>query len=228
MESKDYRPMDSFTLDGREINPIDPFHEHYFRLNRSKRNWQITCICFFILCLILLVSYVNLSNRVYIEPYIVFINEKEGIIRNIGELSHIKYVPNDKVIFSTILTHITDTRSIPLDYVMYGKNIEKQYLFLNNISLQKLLSYIEADNIKEMFKKKESRDIAITTILKMNNTSYQARWEETTYSENGTIKKKEKFQGIFTIEIKESKDEKAIRINPLGIIIKDFSYQKEL
>ncbi|MDR1831824.1 MAG: type IV secretion system protein [Fusobacteriaceae bacterium] len=229
MSTLNYDPHAGALYKGKEINPReDHFYDKLFIQARARRNWQMVCLVLFVMLAGMLAAYVRLSNRVYVEPYVVLVDEKEGLIRNVGELSHVKYVPSDKMIFSVLGQHIKDTRSVPLDYVLFGQNIEKQYLFLTPQAQQKLNAYMQADNVNEYFKNKRSREVKLSTILKMSGNSYQARWEEVSYAENGTVEKKEKFSGIFTFEIKESTDEKTLMVNPLGIMIKDFSYNHEL
>lgn len=218
-------------LSGRNdssTSPLNPFYENYFKLNRSKRNWQIVSFFFFILALISSLAYIKLSNSITIKPFVVFVNEKEGIIRNVGEFpKSVDYANKDRVIFSILHQHIRETRSVPLDYVLYGKNLNNQYKFLTKESQQKLLAYIEEDNVKEMFKKKESRDIHISNLSKLTKNTYQIRWKENTYSESGNIKFEIKYIGNFIIEEKEINDKETLLINPLGIMIKDFSYSRE-
>lgn len=210
-------------------SPLNPFYENYFKLNRSKRNWQITSFCFFILALISIVSYIRLSNSITIKPFLVLINEKEGVIRNVGEFpKSVNYQNKDRIIFSVLHQHLRETRVVPLDSVLYGKNIDKQYKFLSSEAQQKLLFYISEDKIKEMIQKGETRDIKISSISKIEKNSYQIRWREDTYSEKGHKAFDTRFIGTFEIEEKEIKDEETLIINPLGIIIKDFSFTKEL
>ena len=218
-------------LSGRNdssTDPLNPFYENYFKLNRSKRNWQITSFFFFLLALINLLSYVKLANSITIRPFVVLVNEKEGIIRNVGEFpSSVNYDNKDRIIFSVLHQHLRETRTIPLDSVLYGKNINNQYKFLSLEAQQKLVTYIEDENVRELFTRRHSRDIQISNISKITNTSYQVRWRENLYNENGGRISETRYIGTFAIEEREIRDEETLLINPLGIIIRDFSFSRE-
>ena len=210
-------------------DPLNPFYENYFNLNRSKRNWQVTSFCFAILALITLLSYVKLSNSITIRPFVVLVNEKEGIIRNVGEFpGSVNYENKDRVIFSILHQHLRETRTVPLDSVLYGKNINNQYKFLSLEAQQKLLTYIEDENIRDLFARRRSRDIQISNISKITSNTYQLRWREDLYNENGGKMSETRYIGTFVVEEKEIRDEETLLINPLGIIIRDFSFTKEL
>jgi type IV secretory pathway TrbF-like protein len=73
----------------------------------------------------------------------------------------------------------------------------------------------------------ETREIEITSILPISNSSYQIRWRETSYAADGTQKEQANMSGIFTFDIITPSDEKTLNVNPLGLYIKDFSWGKE-
>ena len=73
----------------------------------------------------------------------------------------------------------------------------------------------------------ETREIEITSILPISNSSYQIRWKETSFAADGTQKEQANMSGIFTFEVIMPADEKVLSVNPLGFYIKDFSWGKE-
>lgn len=226
---KKFLPKEGYKVQrGLSANPFNPFHENYFKLAKSVKNWQIAFLSIFILFIFSLFGIIRLSTQSFIVPYIVEVNKEEGVIRNIGEINKIRYVPNDKLIFSVLRSFIQNTRNIPLDQVVYGRNIQESYAFLNDVSIQKLLDYIEKDNVKEKIKDKKSRDISITSILKMDKNNFQIRWVENQYNKTGNKEKIKKYSGIFHIEIIKQTEEAKMLINPMGIIISDFSYSEEM
>lgn len=226
---KKYNPEGLFLgKDGKENRPLGTGQDIYFKLAKNARNWQVAFLIMSVFCLILLVTNIRLSNRSQLFPYIIEIDKDSGIIKNIGDLRRIGYNPTDKNVFSTLNQHIIATRSIPLDPVRYGKDIQEQYFYLNEVTQQKMLEYILKDNVEKKMKAKESRDVSITSILKIRDKTYQIRWEEKNYSDTGNIYAIEKMTGIFTVDYIKPTSEKMILINPLGVIITDFSYSREM
>ena len=213
---------------GKKSLPLDNSNDIYFNLSNAARNWRAAFLGILLLFSFSLFGIIKISSQSSITPFIVEINKETGIIKKLGVLSEIRYTPNDKITFSLLRQFLLNTRTIPLDLVQYGKNIEESYYSLDNVSQQKLLTYIEKDNIKERVKSKESRDIEISSITKMSSNIFQIRWTETNYSENGTIDFKEIFSGLFTVKFEEKTTESEILRNPLGFTITDFNYSREI
>ena len=214
---------------GEELN-ITPHTgmDMYFKLAKSVRNWQLAFIINSIFLLIILGHNIYLTTSITKVPYVIEVEKSSGVISNIGDIRKIKYIPNDKNIFATLGRHIIATRSIPLDQVRYGRDIQEQYYFLNKVTQQKLLEYITKDNVEEKMKRKESRDVSITSILKMQENTYQVRWTENNYTDTGNIYSTVPMVGMFTVEYITPQTEDMLMVNSLGIIITDFSYSQEM
>lgn len=210
-------------------NPYSDWNDRYFKLNRSKRNWQITFLVSSIITLFSLVIILKMSTQISVVPYIIEVDKELGVVRNIGDLRNIHYQPEDQNIIAVLNEHIKSTRAIPLDPVRYGKDIQEQYAFLTEVTQQKLLENIEKDNVQQKMKNRESRDINITSILKIREKTFQVRWIEKNYTENGNIYSENNMTGIFTVDFINPKElnENVLILNPMGIIITDFSISRE-
>ena len=105
-----------------ENNPFDSFHDNYFKLTKSIRNWQIAFFSMFIICLLSLAMAFKLATQSSIIPYIVEVNKETGIVKGVDFINKIRYTTNDKLI----------------DSVVYSKNIDEAYNFLS-IPMQRKL-----------------------------------------------------------------------------------------
>ncbi len=212
---------------GEEIEPGNPF-DMYFKLAKSVRNWQIAFLISSGFSFVLLIFTMILATKITMVPYIIEVNKETGIISNIGDIRKINFVPEDKNVSAILSRHIKSTRAIPLDPVRYGRDIDEQYYFLNDVTKQKLLEYISKDNVEQKMKNKESRDVSITSVLKMRDKTFQVRWTENNYTENGNIYSVVPMTGIFTVDFIKVNSEQMLLNNPLGVIITDFSYSEEM
>lgn len=210
-------------------NPFGEWNDRYFKLNKSKRNWQLAFIVSALTSLVCLGIIFKISSQVTVVPYIIEVDKEFGTIRNIGDLRKVNYQPGDKNIMSVLNDFIKKTRGIPLDPVRYGKDIQEQYSFLNDVTQQKLLENIENDNVKQRMKDKESRDINVTSILKIRENTYQLRWIEYNYTKEGSLYLKTNMIGVFTVGfLSEDKMNETILLNnPMGIVIQDLNISKE-
>uniref|UniRef100_UPI00260C0BFE VirB8/TrbF family protein n=1 Tax=uncultured Cetobacterium sp. TaxID=527638 RepID=UPI00260C0BFE len=81
-----------------ENNPFDSFHDNYFKLTKSIRNWQIAFFSMFIICLLSLAMAFKLATQSSIIPYIVEVNKETGIVKGVDFINKIRYTTNDKLI----------------------------------------------------------------------------------------------------------------------------------
>lgn len=213
----------------KSSTPFDEWNDRYFALNKSKKNWQIAFLISSFISILLIFVVIKMSTQVSVVPYVIEVDRELGVIKNIGDLRNIHYQPGDQNIIAALNQHIKATRSIPLDPVRYGKDIQDQYAFLNEITQQKLLESIEKDNVQQKMKNKESRDVDVTSILKIRENTFQIRWIEKNYTENGNVYSEDNMTGIFTVEFLNPNqiNENILLLNPMGILIKDFDISRE-
>ena len=74
-------------------------------------------------------------------------------------------------------------REIPLDPVLYKRNINSSYAFLSRDAMGKLNHYLQSEDIAKTLGHKTVQ-VKINVILPLteSNNSYQVRWVETRYS----------------------------------------------
>ena len=108
------------------------------------------------------------------------------------------------------------------------KSQEASY-FLTPATQEKLKSIIENENNYFKIQDKITVNVAVKTINKIPNqtNSYQVRWEENQYRNNGELESTNYYVGIFSIDRVSVKNEEMIRVNPYGIVIKDFNISRE-
>ena len=140
-----------------------------------------------------------------------------------------KYDIKDAQIKYFLGQFIKNIRELPLDIVIYKQNINTAYAFMTKDAANKMNSILSADeNLTQNIGKKTVLT-KINTILPISGSenSWQIRWTEETYTLGSNKKNVANMSAIVTIAIKAPKDEATLTINPLGIYIKDFSWDKE-
>lgn len=96
---------------------------------------------------------------------------------------------------------------------------------LTKKSQERLKTYYEASNRKEMFGKMTIQ-IKISSILDKGTNVYQVNWQEIEMDAGGR-QNIVYMTGIFTLATIPVEDEELKRINPLGIFITDFSWDRD-
>lgn len=172
-------------------------------------------------------SCVYLSTKSTLIPYVVEVDQtgEAKAIRRAEQL----YVPKEVEYRYFIREIVHKMRSIPRDNVLYSRNFQQLSYFLTESMLQKHQEILINEDTNELAKQLISRDLNITSFNKVPRTknTYQVKWNEKMYSAEGLEISNSNFTGLFTVTNEQPKDIAEININPLGIIVEDFSLSKE-
>ena len=204
-------PIEYSEEDRSNLNPMDKAKKDWDRRVGSVlvQNYNLRRICI-LLCFVILV-------------------ETGGLVKNVGLVQEQKYDIKDAQIKYFLGQFIKNIRELPLDIVIYKQNINTAYAFMTKDAANKMNSILSADeNLTQNIGKKTVLT-KINTILPISGSenSWQIRWTEETYTLGSNKKNVANMSAIVTIAIKAPKDEATLTINPLGIYIKDFSWDKE-
>lgn len=172
-----------------------------------------------------------LSYRALTENVLVYVVEtdiKTGEVRNVGTANQMKnYTPSQQVYNYFIRQFVTDIRSIPLDEVVYSRQLEEAAGYLTTDGANLLQSQLQSENRPQMLGK-ATVQVTIHSVLPMEGgKSYQVRWSEVTYQSGNGARTVTPYTGVFTVEMIKSDDEKQLAINPLGMYISDFRFEKD-
>lgn len=191
-------------------------------------NLRRISLCLGIALVIMTCGLVFESTKSSVEPWIIEVDSTTGAIRQAGAISEVSYTPDEKVITHFIGEFIVNTRSMPLDPVVYKNNWNKVYNFLTKNSAAKMTSIMQSDKMTADFGNRTVH-VNITSILPIDgsNSSYQARWMEDIFIVNSGEKKSVPMSGTFTVTHLDSKEKQTLLANPLGIYFTDFNWIEE-
>lgn len=232
MSIKDFLKPAPYINNTNPINPSDREKDDYdvelSKLTNDRFNLlRLVAILAFVI-VIMAISLIYFATKSEIKPYIVEVDTQTGIVRNAGYLQEQKYEPQEVAKKYFITDFIKKMREIPLDPVLYKRNINSSYAFLSRDAMGKLNHYLQSEDIAKTLGHKTVQ-VKINVILPLteSNNSYQVRWVETRYSLDTGNKETVEMSGVFTIAIKPPENEEMALKNPLGIYITDFSWDKE-
>ncbi len=179
-------------------------------------------------CVVLAGGLVFQSMKSTIEPYVIEVDRSTGEVKSAGVMSEIQYTPQNEEIEYFIGQFILNTRSLPLDPVVYKQNWSEAYHFLTRDAATKMSAEIKQDKIAENFGK-QTVQVSIVSILPVDGSSgsYQARWNEEVFIVGSGEKEVIPMTGVFTTMTIPAKDKETLRVNPLGIYLSDFNWQKD-
>ena len=231
MDEKKIKQKKSFFLskDKKEkkekYNPFDRYMDLANEIMRERKRFIFS----FLINMVLLFTLIYFSLRSEYLPYVVEVDSRTKGVLNSTVLKRDNNQLEEESTNYFLGRFVLDTRSISLDPKLYENNLKEASYFLTPTTQEKLKSIIENENSYAKIQSKTTVNVAVKTINKIPNqtNAYQVRWEERQYRNNGELEFTNYYVGIFTLDRVTVKSEDMIRVNPFGIIIKDFSISRE-
>jgi len=192
----------------------------------QARNWRLAALSTTALAAILAGGLVFQSAKSTVTPYVVQVNS-DGIVQAIAPARQINYRPGKPVIEHFLIQFITNVRSLPLDPVVAKNQWLTAYDYLRKGAANTLN---EIANREQPFAKigQETVAVHVKSVVPLSKDTYQIRWEETDFSKEGVSTGTKGMTGIFNIELVPPTDERKLRVNPLGLFIKQFSWSRDV
>lgn len=196
----------------------------------QAKNWRVAFFMSSATALLLfsLLAYQSTQRRII--PVIVGLDRERGEAVFMGRTSTQMYQPQLQEI-KFFLTHfITLVRAVPSDPVLIKQNWLNAYQFLRPKAANALNDIANKDPKSPLKRIGEEtltlQALSVTQVA--GGTSYQVRWEENAYNSHGMATEHYIMNGVFTIEVNLPDDEKVLAVNPLGIFITNFQWNREL
>lgn len=212
-----------------KINNNEGGKDKYYELSVALNNWRKISTSLIFITALLVVGMIKISTTNKVETFVI---EKNGnnysVVGNILDVSQTQKKASEEQIIYFLNEVITNTKNLTRDTSIYEKNYKKSLAYLSRAASMKIDNYLKAEQYTEKVKMGKTVELKFNTGSKINDSTYQLRWSQTTFKKNGEIESIENYNGLFTVAFKEIKSSKELYLNPLGLVITDISQQKEL
>lgn len=181
------------------------------------------------IALVAVAGAVWLAGQKEVKPYVVEI-DGSGLIQNVQGIGEIDKKTKARIIKAQLSTFIEKCRAVVLDAQIQRQNVMEiyKYLLKNTPAFTKITEFFRTNDPFERAKK-ETVFAAITRIMPLKDNAWQVEWKETTMDrKTGQALKVNNYKMIAYITTSPPNDEAAIIKNPLGIIISDLNWSKEI
>ncbi len=190
----------------------------------QAKNWRLLALgnVFATVCLIGGIIYQSQQSTV--EAFVVPVNEigKPGEIKLMAD----RYQPQKAEVSYFLADWIKNVRSKSVDPIVIRENWLKAYDFLSPVAAQTLNEYAENNDPFENVGQ-EAKNVEVSSVVERTDNTYQIQWRELLYA-NGVLIQQDSYTGLFTIEVNPPQDRETMFTNPLGIYIKNLSWEREL
>lgn len=217
-------PRDIFDRSAHGVYQSDLNNLAYDKHLAQQRN-----LIYLLLVVLCVVACVYIATTANYKTYVVRVDNATGKVELGGQLLATNYSPREAEIKHFLSEFVVNTRTIPLDPVLYKQNWNKAQHFLTQAAAQKYNRLIAEENQTARLGHKTTQ-VKLRSLQKQpgSDRTYQVRWSETEFNIGGSLTDRvDYYVALFTVIIKPPTKEDELLINPLGLTIADLNYARE-
>lgn len=201
--------------------------DRYMNLAVARQNW----IKAFLISNALLAVSIGFNGYYMTQskfiPYIVN-TDKIGHVVSVGVADKANPVDMKRIVRGAVIEWVQNSRYVVSDKLAQKKFIGDVYAHVSSTGkAKKMLDAYYKQRSPFDLAEKQTISAEVTMALPSGD-SWQIEWTETIRNTVGEIVGTERWKGIFTIAITPMDTEEAIRANPSGVFITDFTWSKQI
>lgn len=201
--------------------------ERYGSYVRAASAWRLVGVTSLCLAFVSTSYALYQSNQVKLVPYVIEV-DKLGSAVNAGFPAQIEYA-DPRVVRAAIAGFITNFRSVTPDAVVQKQYIDRTYAMLRttDAATEKVNGWFRSSS---PFDKAKTATVAIevNNVVPLSTQSFQIDWTEFERDRKGKEVATRRFRGVATVVLIPPQDESVIRLNPIGIYLKDFDWTAQI
>jgi len=217
-------PLEPLDRGARGVFQSDLYNLALERDTARKRN--LLYLVLIALC-ILATLYVTVTAR--FRTYVVRVDSSTGRIELAGKLEAAPYEPREAEVRHFLAQVVTRMRTLPLDPVLYRRELETAGHFFTPEAARKADSLFPAAERAAKLGR-ATASVTVKSVQKepgVENT-WQVRWQEELFHAGGSpAGVKEDYVALFSVTVIPQTKEAELLINPLGLFIRDLAVSRE-
>lgn len=208
------------------------WNDHVGRLVAARSLWQVVGLLSLMIALACVGGLIHVAGQSRFIPYIVEV-DTGGNVRAVQRA--VELAPaNRAVIEAQLEKFVTLSRRVTTDIGLQRAAIFGVYGLLtpDEPATGKMTEYLNGNAEQTPFRRAERETVntELTSILQQTSETWQVDWVETVY-ERSSGKRKERFEMRALVQVYQGNPrhmtEEALRTNPLGIYVRDFSWSRK-
>jgi type IV secretion system protein VirB5 len=201
--------------------------ERYGGLLTRARNWRIAALLAGVTAFLAVAGLLWSAAHSHVVPFVVLVDQlARPVAAGVADETSAN---DDRLKRAALFGWIENLRTVTPDAVAQRKAIDRVYAQIASATPAQTF-VTEFYRAASPFQRAQTESVAVEvkSVLATSDRTYEIEWDETTRDLYGAIKSAEHWKGSFTIAINPPKDERNIRINPLGLYIVNASWTKVL
>lgn len=201
--------------------------ERYGSYVKSASAWRVVGITSLALALMSTSYALYQSTQVKLVPYIVEV-DKLGSAVNAGFPAQIEYA-DPRVVRATLAGFITNFRSVTPDTVVQKQYIDRVYAMLRTTdpATEKVNAWFRSSSPFEKAKT-ATVSVEVNNVVPLSPQSFQIDWTEFERDRKGKEVATRRFRGVAGVVLIPPQDEAVIRLNPIGLYIREFDWTAQI
>jgi type IV secretion system protein VirB5 len=201
--------------------------ERYGNLITRERNWRRMALLGALTTLVAIGGLVRLSSQSHIIPFVVALDSLGRTVAA-GPAEETS-IADDRLKRSTLFSWIENLRTVTTDGVAQRKAIDRVYAHIaSGAQSQAFISEFYRNDPPQKRAQNETVSVEVRSVLPTSARTFEVEWREITRDLYGAVKGQDHWKASLTIAVNPPKDERLVRINPLGIYITNASWGKVL
>lgn len=206
------------------------WNDHVARIVAARLAWQMVALGSVMVALAAVAGVVHLGSRSQFIPYVVAVDQA-GNVAAVDRADRL--VPPSRVVIEAQLQKFfTLSRRVTTDVALQRSSIFSVYAMLDpkDPATAKMTDYLNGTPEASPFVRAKEVTVTaeVTSVLPQSGDSWQVDWIESVYDRDGHRKARFAMQALAQVYPSEPKHttEEALKQNPLGIYVRDFSWNR--
>lgn len=240
-EAKDPRRSNEPMVGGRRKGESDDnpylsarrtWNDHTARVVAQRQIWSVMAILGLMICLAAVGGIIHIGSQSKFVPYVIEV-DKLGQSVAAGPVTASSKI-DPRVLHASVAEFITDARMVSIDVALQRRAIFRIYSKLspNDPATQKMNEWLNGTSDSSPLKRaaKEMVSTEIQSVLPQTPDTWQVDWIETVRDREGVPKAPpvtmRALVTVYTSEATTTTTDEELRMNPLGIHVRDFSWSR--
>lgn len=191
------------------------------------RRWRVAALGATATTLALSIGLTIAGNRPAPAPLVVRV-DTDGSAAVVSRAGANSFAPGTSEYRFFLANWIKLVRAVPMDPVVIKSNWNSAYAYMTPKAANKLNAWAREPGSPLSNVGGSTTQVQIESVLPVSENSYQARWQETSFTDAGAVKDIATWTCTFTVRVLPPIDDAAAYRNPLGLFIDDFNWNRDL
>lgn len=201
------------------------WNERYGSYIQQARAWRLIAFLSMLVATIAVLGVVYIGSQSRLVPFIVEVNKLGDALA--AQRADVASTPDTRLIRAQLARWIDDIRTVYLDASAERAIVTEAYGMVDRQSAAygDLNNYFRA-NDPFTRAQNETVNVHITSVLPISQKTWRIEWDEETHARDGSMTRISHWQGTVTIALRPPTDSETILVNPTGLYVQNFSWQR--